>query len=183
MVRPKIVFSNAYFKDVPTWKCHNCTITSSFSLLRGLGSQETSKLITMVLKPRIFFGSIAWLTTQNQGKVAKIFKFLQNAANRLLLGEFQSSLTTLMSHNTKILSFSDLAVRAHHFFHLQLPISSTGASNSQTIRILPSDSIKNPSRLDTTSNRKRIGVADNWGPDQDNPTLSNTTVGHTPRTD
>lgn len=82
----------------------------------GLTSRETRKLISTVLKPRILFGSIAWLTTKNQHKVNKIFKLLQNAANRLILGAFRSLPTDLMSHDTNTISFFDLAVRSHHLF-------------------------------------------------------------------
>lgn len=82
----------------------------------GLSSRETRKLITTVLKPRILIGSIAWLTTRNQGKVEKIFNSLQNAANRLILGAFRSSPIKIMNHDTDTIRFFDLAVRAHHHF-------------------------------------------------------------------
>lgn len=82
----------------------------------GLSPQETRLLITAILKPRILFGSIAWLTTRNKKKVENIFNTLQNAANRLILGAFRSSPTTLLKHDTNTLSFMDLATRAHHFF-------------------------------------------------------------------
>lgn len=82
----------------------------------GLNPRETRKLISTVLKPRVLFGSIAWLTTRNQAKVQKIFTLLQNAANRLILGAFRSSPTALLSHDTNTISLFDLAVRSHHLF-------------------------------------------------------------------
>lgn len=82
----------------------------------GLSPRETRLLITAILKPRILFGSIVWLTTKTKKKVKKIFDTLQNAANRLILGAFRSSPTTLLRHDANTLSFIDLATRAHHFF-------------------------------------------------------------------
>lgn len=82
----------------------------------GLSPRETRKLIMTVLKPRILFGSIAWLTTRSLSKVTKIFNLLQNAANRLILGAFRSSPTKILTHDTNMISFLDLAVRAHHHF-------------------------------------------------------------------
>lgn len=82
----------------------------------GLNPRETRKLITAVLKPRILFGSIAWLTERTRRKVEKIFDVLQNSASRLILGAFRSSPTNLLCHDTDTLSFMDLATRAHHFF-------------------------------------------------------------------
>lgn len=82
----------------------------------GLSPRETRLLITAILKPRILFGSIVWLTTRTKKKVDQVFNTLKNAANRLILGAFRSSPTTLLRHDTNTLSFMDLAIRAHHFF-------------------------------------------------------------------
>lgn len=120
----------------------------------GLSSQETHKLITTFLKPRILFGSIAWLTSRNQSKVKKIFNLLQNAANRLILGAFWSSPTNILSHDTNMISFMDIAVRAHHHFVYQR----LEAPSSHPTRKLIKLSLHNTSRTHRDPIQLLIGI-------------------------
>lgn len=113
---PKLTFSLHISKMHQQGKATIAQLNRISHCYWGLNSRESRKLVTTVLKPRILFGSIAWLTTRTKSKVQKIFQLLQNVANRLILGAFQSSPTKLLSHDTNTLDFSDLAVRAHHLF-------------------------------------------------------------------
>lgn len=75
-----------------------------------LGSQPTRNQSTDHSRPqtpRILLESIAWFTTRNWAKVKKILVTLQNAVNRLILGPFCSSPTSLLTHDANNLSFSD----------------------------------------------------------------------------
>lgn len=85
---PKLTFSSHISKMQQRGKATIAQLNQISHCYWGLNSRESQKLITTVLKPRILFGSIAWLTTRNKGKVQKIFKLLQNAANRIILGAF-----------------------------------------------------------------------------------------------
>lgn len=113
---PKLTFNNHISKMQQRRKATVAQIQQISSCFWGLNPQETRKLITAVLKPRILFGGIAWLTERNKRKVEKIFNVLQNSASHLILGAFRSSPTNLLCHDTNTLSFMDLATRAHHFF-------------------------------------------------------------------
>lgn len=110
----------------------------------GTNPRETKNLIMAVLKPRILFGCIVWFNTKTEGKVTKIFKLLQNAANRLALGAFKSSPTELMSHNAGMHSFKNLAIKYNHNFVYKRLI----APNSHPTRlILNEEMFKTPRTL------------------------------------
>lgn len=113
---PKLTFNAHISKMQHRGKATVAQIHRISHCFWGLSPRETRLLITAILKPRILFGSIVWLTKKNTKKVENIFNTLQNAANRLILGAFRSSPTTLLRHDTNTLSFMDLATRAHHFF-------------------------------------------------------------------
>lgn len=113
---PKLTFNSHISRMQQRGKATIAQIQHISHCFWGLNPRETRLLITAILKPRILFGSIAWLTTKTQKKVEKIFSTIQNAANRLILGAFHSSPTSLLRHDSNTLSFMDLAVRAHHFF-------------------------------------------------------------------
>lgn len=113
---PKLTFSLQILKIQQRGKATIAQLHRISHSYWGLSPRETRKLITTVLKPRILFGSIAWLTSRNQSKVAKIFHVLQNAANRLIVGDFKSTPTKILSHDTNMISLMDLAIRAHHHF-------------------------------------------------------------------
>lgn len=113
---PKLTFSLHIAKMQQRGKATIAQLKRIAHCYWGLNARETRKLVSTVLKPRILFGSIAWLTTRTKSKVKRIFNLLQNAANRIILGAFRSSPTTLMTHDTNTLDFIDLATRAHHLF-------------------------------------------------------------------
>lgn len=113
---PKLTFSLHIAKMQQRGKATIAQLTRISHCYWGLNARETRKLVTTVLKPRILFGSIAWLTNRTRSKVKRIFNLLQNAANRIILGAFRSSPASLMSHDTNMIDFLDLAVRAHHLF-------------------------------------------------------------------
>lgn len=113
---PKLTFTLHISRMLQRGKATIAQLSRISRCFWGLSPQETKKLIITVLKPRILFGSIAWLTTRNQTKVLKILTLLQNAANRLILGAFRSSPTALMTHDANVARFFDLAIRSHHLF-------------------------------------------------------------------
>lgn len=113
---PKLTFKTHIGKMQQRGKATVAQIHRISRCFWGLNPRDTRTLITAVLKPRILFGSIAWLTERNKRKIEKIFNVLQNSASRLILGAFRSSPTSLLRHDTNALSFLDLATRAHHFF-------------------------------------------------------------------
>lgn len=123
---PKLNFSLHISKMQQCRKATIAQINRISHCYWGLSSQESRKLVTTILKPRILFGRIAWLTTRNRNKVQKNLFPATEQANRIILGAFRSSPTSLMSHDTDTLDFLDLAIRAHHHFiykHLTAPPS------------------------------------------------------------
>lgn len=130
---PKLTFNSHISKMQQRGKATLAQVHRISRCFWGLNPHETRKLIIAVLKPRILFGSIAWLTERNKRKVEKIFNVLQNSASRLILGAFRSSPTPLLRHDANTLSFLDLATRAHHFFIYK---RLTSPSNHPTRKIL-----------------------------------------------
>lgn len=85
----------------------------------GLDAGETKKLVTSVLRPRILFGSIIWLTYDNQKKAIDILTKLQNGANRLILGAFRTSPIESLNHDSDPTPFHLTAARLHHQFYFK----------------------------------------------------------------
>lgn len=113
---PKLTF-NVHMKKIREKGTHTVAqlrrINKSYS---GLNPREAKNLVTSVLRSRILHGSIVWFTAPKFGKVMKIFRLLENEANRLILGAFKTSPTELMHHDSNLLPFSIAATRLHHLF-------------------------------------------------------------------
>lgn len=83
----------------------------------GLGPKSARNLVTLVLRPKILFGSVVWLTSDNDRKVTRIWEVLLNAANRLILGAFKTSPTSLMKHDSYLTPFRSTATQLHYDFY------------------------------------------------------------------
>lgn len=90
----------------------------------GLNPKTARTLVIAVLRPKVLFGSIFWLTSDTLKKVLKIWDVLLNAANRLILGAFKMSPTNLMRHDSHMQPFYLTASQFHQNFyckHLTAP--------------------------------------------------------------
>lgn len=65
----------------------------------GLSPREIRKLVTTVLCPRIFYGSIVWFTEKTFSEAKKIISSIQNSTLNLILGAFRGSSTDLLYHD------------------------------------------------------------------------------------
>lgn len=89
-------------------------LNKSFS---GLNPIAARTLVNAVLRPKLLFGSVVWLTSDTSNKVFKIWDTLLNAANRLILGAFKTSPTNLMRHDSFMKPFRSTATQLHHNFY------------------------------------------------------------------
>lgn len=83
----------------------------------GLNPKSARNLVISVLRSKILFGSVVWLTSDNDKKVTKIWDVLLNAANRLILGAFKTSPTDLMKHDSFLRPFRSTATQLHYNFY------------------------------------------------------------------
>lgn len=82
----------------------------------GLNPIAARNLITAVLRPKILFGSVVWLTLDTAKKVFDIWDVILNAANRLILGAFRTSPTDLLRHDSYLKPFRLTAAQLHYNF-------------------------------------------------------------------
>lgn len=85
----------------------------------GLSPKETKRLISTVLLPRIFYGSLVWFTRKNFSKVNKIISSIQNSAILLTLGFFRGSSIDLIYHDSYSIPFHLSITKRHHGFYLK----------------------------------------------------------------
>lgn len=83
----------------------------------GLNPTAARQLVIAVLRPKILFGSVVWLTSDTSKKVFKIWDVLLNAANCLILGAFRTSPTDLMRHDLYLNPFQYTASQLHYSFY------------------------------------------------------------------
>lgn len=85
----------------------------------GLPPKETKRLITTILMPRLFYGSLVWFTKKNFSKVNKIISKIQNSALLLILGSFRGSSIDLLYHDSFSIPFHLTTTKRHHGFFLK----------------------------------------------------------------
>lgn len=85
----------------------------------GLSPREIKKLVTTILCPRIFYGSIVWFTEKTFSKANKIISSLQNASLNLILGAFRGSSTDLMYHDSYSIPFHVTITKRNNWFYLK----------------------------------------------------------------
>lgn len=83
----------------------------------GLNPEATQNLVISILRSKILFGSVVWLTLDTSKKVFDIWDKLLNTANRLVLGAFKTSPTELMQHDSHLTLFRLTATRLHYNFY------------------------------------------------------------------
>lgn len=81
--------------------------------------KKQKRLITTVLVPRLFYGSLIWFTKKNFLKVNKIISSIQNSALLLILGSFRGSSIDLLYHDSFSIPFHLTISKRHHDFYLK----------------------------------------------------------------